>query len=566
MEESRISRAFPENGPSGADTPSALDTLEVPNMPEGKVAEEPLRMIGLTRKSKGEDEGTHAAQRGNIERRIAGELELTLLDVWKEHQVSGGKSWRERELGQALEWIKAGRADGVCVDEVDRLTRERMSAAADIWDAFEGAGAVLIDCKGTDSRDEDGEFSYGLNALLARKQYKQYQRRSNAGRERAVMELGVHGGDTAPQGYDFTERPELNASGKPKHGPLTLNAGAGTITPAFEALDNDEPWSKIIRALGVKSQAAAASILRNRVYLGEARSGEFVKEGAHPPLVDADLFARVQRKLDKRAVARAQRPTDCTPHKHPNALAGVLRCAECGGRMSPQWDTRQYRCQYEGADKHEKHPNGQPSIVMDATVPVVLKIARDWHAHYAPIFMLGRAADEAIRPALVSALAEAEAEVARLEAEIGAALPADSKQKLAVGHALDALDDHEAANGWLGMSPEAVERRLASGGVEETNSFLRETVRVLVAPVGRGRKVPVAERLQVQYLGGGASVDPAVSYPALELPVPDPANILPVETAPPDQFPEAGVMDADEAARRLAELTEPHPVEVPDHW
>ena len=92
-----------------------------------------------------------------------------------------------------------------------------------------------------------------------------------------------------------------------------------------------------------------------------------------------------------------------------------------------------------------------------ASIGGVLKIARDWHAHYAPIFMLGRAADEAIRPALVSALADAEAEVARLEAESGAALPADSKQKLAVAHALDALDDHEAANGWLGMSPEAVE-------------------------------------------------------------------------------------------------------------
>jgi hypothetical protein len=147
-----------------------------------------------------------------------------------------------------------------------------------------------------------------------------------------------------------------------------------------------------------------------------------------------------------------------------------------------------------------------------ASIGGVLKIARDWHAHYAPFFMLVRAADEAIRPALVSALADAEAEVARLEAEIGAALPADSKQKLAVAQALDALDDHEAANGWLGMSPEAVEKRLASGDPETVNGFLRETVRVLVAPVGRGRKVPVADRLRVQYLGGGASVDPAVEY------------------------------------------------------
>ena len=47
----------------------------------------------------------------------------------------------------------------------------------------------------------------------------------------------------------------------------------------------------------------------------------------------------------------------------------------------------------------------------------------------APLWALGRAADDATRPALEAALIEARAEVFRLESEIGAELPAPSKQK-----------------------------------------------------------------------------------------------------------------------------------------
>jgi len=136
--------------------------------------------------------------------------------------------------------------------------------------------------------------------------------------------------------------------------------------------------------------------------------------------------------------------------------------------------------------------------------------------------------------------------------------------------ARDARQEAEAAQGRLGIDAERVEERLAEGDPATVNDFLRDTIRVMVhpSPYGKRRKCPVEERIKVQYLSAGRGLDPAVVYapPVEGGPVaPRPEDYIESE-AVPDQFPEAGVMDDAEAARRLAELTDPHPVEVPDRW
>jgi len=58
--------------------------------------DKPLRMIGLTRKSKGEDKCTHIDQREIMEARCQREG-FVLLRVDSERGISGAKAWRERE-------------------------------------------------------------------------------------------------------------------------------------------------------------------------------------------------------------------------------------------------------------------------------------------------------------------------------------------------------------------------------------------------------------------------------------------------------------------------------------
>jgi DNA invertase Pin-like site-specific DNA recombinase len=492
-----------------------------------------LRMIGLTRKSRGEDEGTHMAQRANIERRIDAEAGLTLIRVDKEHKISGAKDWRERELGRALEEIKRGNADGVIVDEQDRLTRERLSAAGDIYDSFKDAGAILLDCKGLDTRDEDAEFFFTINAALARKQWLQYQRRSNAGRTRAVLELGVHGGDKPPLGYVFTERADgtKNMSGKAKHGPLTPSADADRVREAFKrfgAAADWAPWSEIIKLLGVKWLRNAQAIMTNRVYLGIAYSGDAEKPDAHPALTDREIFDRVQFRLAEQKADYAGRTRAPAA---PLALAKVLRCAACGGVLTPDRSKRggkiyvSWRCKRYTIGLCD----GSGSIADTDLLAYAVERAQGWHERVHPVWALGRAADDAIRPALEKDLIEAQAEVLRLESEIGAELPATSKQKQGVERALASIREHEAAGGWIARPREDVAAMIESGDIEQLNEFLRQTVRIVVSKVGRAatksERAP-ERRTKVLYLDHGRTA--CGENPETFIPLPGAAAAAPV--------------------------------------
>ncbi len=64
-------------------------------------------------------------------------------------------------------------------------------------------------------------------------------------------------------------------------------------------------------------------MLANRVYLGEARSGAFVKTAAHSALTDPVTFQRAQRPRELAACKGAE----------PSLLGGLVRCAACSLAM-----------------------------------------------------------------------------------------------------------------------------------------------------------------------------------------------------------------------------------------
>ena len=148
-------------------------------------------------------------------------------------------------------------------------------------------------------------------------------------RERAV-ERGVHIG-SAPAGYR-----------KRSDGTLEPNEYAEAIRQAFELRANGASQSEIGRHLlragvpTVRSHRAAFSwgiravqqLLANRVYLGEARSGAYVKEGAHEPLVRRAVFRAVQ---ERKGTAKAASKKG---GEGPLLGGGLLRCGSCGGRLS----------------------------------------------------------------------------------------------------------------------------------------------------------------------------------------------------------------------------------------
>jgi site-specific DNA recombinase len=79
--------------------------------------------------------------------------------------------------------------------------------------------------------------------------------------------------------------------------------------------------------------------LTNVAYIGKVRYKEEVHEGEHEPIVDEEVFAKVQALLQRngRSGGRAVR------NKHNALLRGLLRCVACDCGMSHSYSTKRTR-------------------------------------------------------------------------------------------------------------------------------------------------------------------------------------------------------------------------------
>lgn len=462
-----------------------------------------LRLLGYVRRS--QDSGTGVSE----------EIQRHKIEQWAalyEHEVTfllpdlDESSWTLDRPGlkKALDLLAKGEYEGIVVAFQDRLTR-RTRDFCDLLERAEKQGwhVFAVDTNLDTTKDST---LHKVLAVFAEREYRDKRERFDDARKNAVLVHGVHGGDVAPVGYDWTVRGH-DKKGQPQRGPLTPNGDAERVRRAFEAKAGGASWSEVARILGAKSKGATAKVISNRVYLGEARSGDYVKPDAHPALVPEQVFRRANRRKPQ-ALTTRDSGSDWA------LLSKVLRCGTCLHTLTPDDSLARagYRC------KNVCCPKPKVFVPADAIHPVVLYEAFKAHAartayHVADIDAIGIGVFE-------EKLAQAEAQRAEVEAlfEAGELLPvaygkALSAAEAAVSEAQSALSAAEASQGWLALPPAAVSRRILSaedgklvGDVEDARDFIRQTVRVIVKAVGRGRRVPVTERISVEVLTPQAGI------------------------------------------------------------
>jgi DNA invertase Pin-like site-specific DNA recombinase len=154
----------------------------------------------------------------------------------------------------------------------------------------------------------------------------------------------------------------------------------------------DMPWNE-----GSKSKYTEATGGELRQYGRRAKqwrrhdAADFiVTEGTHEPLIDRDLYQRVQRRLAANRLTPAELPEGAKkrqrrkpgprtghPRKH-YALAGLLICANCGGRMTAYTtrggDVRYHCCTYSNYGGAACTPNGvKESTIKDKLLSYIEK-------------------------------------------------------------------------------------------------------------------------------------------------------------------------------------------------
>jgi site-specific DNA recombinase len=155
-----------------------------------------------------------------------------------------------------------------------------------------------------------------------RLQWRRYQANYATSRERAIGRGAFP--TRTPYGYS-----------REQNGSLVLDPDtAAIVRDIFVMRGSGRTIAEISRALVERgtvsptgrpawSHSTIAQILRNRVYLGEQRHGEFERRDAHDPIVSDAEFASAK-------VAKPLRTPEARAHSSGALLAGIAHCAGCG--------------------------------------------------------------------------------------------------------------------------------------------------------------------------------------------------------------------------------------------
>lgn len=246
---------------------------------------------------------------------------------WEELDASGAK--RERPLFQeALGRCERDETGGIVVAKLDRFARSAIDALESIK-RLNDAGARLVSVEdGFDGSQPMGRFAIGILTLIAELELERIKDNWGTAVRKAV-DRGVHISARVPTGYR-REKTEQGKSGRL----VREEPAASVVAEVFRRRATGASYTELAAFLdeqGVRPSSGSAhwsltgvmSLLRNPVYLGQARSGAIVNDEAHEPIVTRAEFDAVRAsrtRLNTRDGSLASRAL----------LGGLARCAGCG--------------------------------------------------------------------------------------------------------------------------------------------------------------------------------------------------------------------------------------------
>lgn len=249
--------------------------------------------------------------------------EVEIVAWWEEIDQSGAKLARPM-FQQALERCEAGETGGIVVARLDRFARSAVDALESIK-RLNAAGARLVSVEDNfDGSTAMGRFAIGILTLIAELELERIKESWQVAIREAVGR-GVHISARVPTGYSRDTEGRLHP----------VEPAASAVREVFRRRALGASWADLARYLEDErvfpptgnrhwSKFGVSGIVKNPVYLGQARSGAIVNDDAHEPLVTQAEWDAAQSTTKS---LLSQRDGSVASQA---LLGGIARCAGCG--------------------------------------------------------------------------------------------------------------------------------------------------------------------------------------------------------------------------------------------
>lgn len=396
-----------------------------------------LRKSRADAEAEARGEGETLARHRDALLRYAARAGLDVTGVYQEI-VSGDTIAARPEMQRLLNDVQDGRWTGVLVMEIERLARGDTIDQGIVAQTFRYSRTLIITPQKTyDPANEFDEEYFEFGLFMSRREFATIKRRLLAGRTASARD-GRYMGSRPVYGYS---RKKVE---RDKGCTLEINpAEAEIVRQVFRwYADSDQGSGAIaarLNAMGLRTNMGnkfepsyIRHMLQNDVYIGNVRWNQrttvvtmqdgrrvssrppcdhpIVVRGLHEPIIDRDLFDRVQAMF----AAHEKRPKNAQATM-ANPFSGLVVCALCGRHL-------QRKNGYRGApDLLHCYTPGCPTsgISIERLEEIVLDRLRGWVTTYA-LYAGPAPEDDAARAARDQLIAQFRAQLATLDKQLAA--------------------------------------------------------------------------------------------------------------------------------------------------
>lgn len=243
-----------------------------------------------------------------------------------------GASTDRPALQQMIYDIKQRSIERVLVYKLDRLSRSQKDTLMLIEDVFLKNGCDFVSIsENFDTSSPLGRAMIGILAVFAQLEREQIKERMHMGKE-ARAKQGKFGSGIIPIGYDYKDGKLIpNEFEKTQVIKIFEDYVAGLTPYQIAKRLNDAGFS---HKYGKWSHITIRKILKNRTYTGMISFGGEWFDGEHAPIIPPDLFAVVQKRIERTNIAYKEKHQ--REGRIGSYLAGFIYCKKCGAKYIKQ--------------------------------------------------------------------------------------------------------------------------------------------------------------------------------------------------------------------------------------